>query len=99
MLAADYDTLPKPMRDAVIRFFDQNESWLTGVIEQGQEEGALHVNGSASESAQTLVSGLEGAMLIARPYGDISRFQATATRLLTSLSQRDPPLRDAPSRT
>ena len=24
MLAADYDTLPKPMRDAVIRFFDDN---------------------------------------------------------------------------
>jgi TetR/AcrR family transcriptional regulator, transcriptional repressor for nem operon len=86
MLAADYDTLPKPMRDAVIRFFDQNETWLTGVIEQGQEEGALHVDGSASEAAQTLVSGLEGAMLIARPYGDISRFQAAATRLLTSLS-------------
>jgi TetR/AcrR family transcriptional repressor of nem operon len=99
MLAADYDTLPKPMRDAVIRFFDQNESWLTGVIEQGQEEGALHVNGSARESAQTLVSGLEGAMLIARPYGDISRFQAAATRLLTSLASAAPPLRDSPNRT
>ena len=37
MLAADYDTLPTPMRDAVIRFFDDNEAWLTGVLEQGQE--------------------------------------------------------------
>ena len=25
MLAADYDTLPQPMRSAVIRFFDENE--------------------------------------------------------------------------
>ena len=28
MLAAEYQTLPQPMQDAVIRFFDQNESWL-----------------------------------------------------------------------
>jgi hypothetical protein len=40
MLAADYDTLPRPMRDAVIHFFDDNEAWLTGVLEQGREEGA-----------------------------------------------------------
>jgi TetR/AcrR family transcriptional regulator, transcriptional repressor for nem operon len=96
MLAADYDTLPKPMRDAVIRFFDQNEAWLTGVIEQGREEGALHLNGSPGESAQTLVSGLEGAMLIARPYGDMTRFEAAATRLLTSLASAAPPLHAKP---
>jgi TetR/AcrR family transcriptional regulator, transcriptional repressor for nem operon len=85
MLAADYDTLPKPMRDAVIRFFDDNEAWLTGVLEQGQDEGVLRLSGTANEAAQALVSGLEGAMLIARPYGDVARFQAAATRLLTSL--------------
>ena len=28
MLAAEYQTLPQPMQDAVIGFFDQNESWL-----------------------------------------------------------------------
>jgi TetR/AcrR family transcriptional regulator, transcriptional repressor for nem operon len=96
MLAADYDTLPKPMRDAVIRFFDENEAWLTGVIEQGREEGALHLNGSPGESAQTLVSGLEGAMLVARPYGDMTRFEAAATRLLTSLASAAPPLHAKP---
>lgn len=86
MLAADYDTLPKPMRDAVISFFDQNEAWLTSVLEQGQEEGAMRLNGSANEAAQAIVSGLEGALLIARPYGDVTRFETAATRLLTSLS-------------
>ena len=85
MLAADYDTLPKPMRDAVIRFFDDNEAWLTGVLEHGQEEGTLRLSGSANDAAQALVSGLEGALLIARPYGDVARFQAAATQLLTSL--------------
>ena len=89
MLAADYDTLPKPMRDAVIRFFDENEAWLTKVLEQGQENGALSLGGSATEAAQALVSGLEGALLIARPYGDSGRFQAAATRLLTSLASAE----------
>jgi TetR/AcrR family transcriptional regulator, transcriptional repressor for nem operon len=86
MLAADYDTLPKPMRDAVIGFFDQNEAWLTGVLEQGEKEGDLRLTGSASQAAQSIVSGLEGALLVARPYGDIARFEAAATRLLTSLA-------------
>jgi TetR/AcrR family transcriptional regulator, transcriptional repressor for nem operon len=91
MLAADYDTLPKAMREAVIRFFDENEAWLTGVLEQGQEEGSLHLNGSAREAAQALVGGLEGAMLVARPYGDVGRFQAAATRLVEGLTSATPP--------
>jgi TetR/AcrR family transcriptional repressor of nem operon len=90
MLAADYDTLPPPMRHAVVRFFDENEAWLTRVLEQGAEEGTLHLSGSASEAAQAIVSGLEGALLIARPYGDVARFQAASTRLLTSLTSAAP---------
>ena len=90
MLAADYDTLPPPMRDAVVRFFDENEAWLTRVLEQGAEEGTLHLSGSASEAAQAIVSGLEGALLIARPYADVARFQAASTRLLTSLTSAAP---------
>jgi len=33
-----------------------------------------------------LVSGLEGAMLVARPYGDAGRFRSAARWLLASLS-------------
>jgi TetR/AcrR family transcriptional regulator, transcriptional repressor for nem operon len=90
MLAADYDTLPKPMRAAVIDFFDENERWLTSVLERGEKEGTLRLGGSPSEAAQAIVSGLEGALLIARPYGDVARFQAAATRLLTSLASTVP---------
>ena len=32
ILAAEYETLPEPMREAVNRFFEDNESWLTSVI-------------------------------------------------------------------
>jgi TetR/AcrR family transcriptional repressor of nem operon len=86
MLAAEYRTLPKPMQEAVTRFFEDNEAWLESVLEQGQREGTLHVAGSAGEAAQMIVSGLEGAMLVARSYGDVARFQAAASRLLASVA-------------
>ncbi len=85
MLAAEYETLPEPMRKAIIGFFDDSEVWLTNVLEQGQGEGTLHLTGSAPDEAQAIVSGLEGALLVARPYGDVARFQAAATRLLSGL--------------
>ena len=86
MLAADYETLPKPMREAVVRFFDDNEAWLQGVLEQGRAEGRLRFVGPAADAAQLIVSTLEGAMLVARPYGDPERFQAAAARLLATLA-------------
>jgi TetR/AcrR family transcriptional repressor of nem operon len=92
MLAAEYQTLPKPMRSAVVSFFDDQEAWLVGVLEQGREEGTLRFSGSASEAAQVIVGGLEGAMLVTRPYGDPARFQIAADHLVASFAA------DAPAR-
>jgi TetR/AcrR family transcriptional regulator, transcriptional repressor for nem operon len=88
MLAAEYQTLPQRMRDAVIHFFDANEAWLQRVVEQGKQEGSLHAAGSSKEIARAVVGGLEGAMLVARPYGDVMRFQAATTHLLAGLIAR-----------
>jgi len=85
MLAADHVTLPKAMRDLVNRFFDANEAWLSPVLEAGRGSGALRFDGPASEAARTLVASLEGAMLVARAYGDPSRFDSAAERLLAQL--------------
>ena len=90
MLAAEYETLPEQMGDAVVAFFDGNEAWLTDVLGQGRAEGALQFPGSAREASQMLVGGLEGAMLVARPYDDLARFQAAAKRLLQSIGAAGP---------
>jgi TetR/AcrR family transcriptional repressor of nem operon len=86
MLAAEYRTLPEPMRDAVVGFFDENEVWLEAVLEQGRERGTLHFTGAARATARMIVSGLEGAMLVARPYADPVRFEAGVHQLLQSLA-------------
>jgi TetR/AcrR family transcriptional regulator, transcriptional repressor for nem operon len=88
MLAADYQTLPEQMRASVVRFFDDSEAWLVRVLEQGKAEGTLRFTGSPAEAAQMIVGGLEGAMLVARPYGDTARFQAAADRLVASITNR-----------
>jgi len=85
MMAAEYQTLPAPMQDAVVRFFDENERWLVGVLEKGRKEGTLTFAGPPNETARMIVSGLEGAMLVARPFGDITRFQSAARHLLSGL--------------
>ena len=86
MLAAGYETLPEPMRHEVVQFFDENEAWLVRVLEQGRTAGTIAFNGSASVVAQSIISGLEGALLIARPYGDVSRFERAANRLLSGVT-------------
>lgn len=86
MLAAEYQTLPDGMRDAVLRFFDDSEMWLSTVLTQGVREGTIRLDGSVSEAARTFLAGLEGAMLLARPSGDIERLQAATRGLLTGLT-------------
>ena len=41
MLASDFATLPKPMKDGVRVFFDANEAWLTRVVEEGRRARSL----------------------------------------------------------
>jgi TetR/AcrR family transcriptional repressor of nem operon len=86
MLAADYATLPDPMRARVVRFFDDNERWLARVLEAGRADAALRFQGSPRDVARTLLAGLEGAMLVARPYGDLKRFRSAAALLLDGLT-------------
>jgi TetR/AcrR family transcriptional regulator, transcriptional repressor for nem operon len=86
ILAAEYPTLPKPMQEAVIGFFDENQRWLTVVLRQGQKEKSLKLGGAPAEVAQAILSTLEGAMLVARPYGDLERFQAAARQMLDGLA-------------
>ena len=85
MLAAEYETLSVGMQGAVADFFEKNEQWLAEVLKEGRNDGTLSFPGSPLEEARSIVSGLEGAMLIARSFGDIKRFQSAASHLLTVL--------------
>jgi TetR/AcrR family transcriptional repressor of nem operon len=85
MLAAEFGTLPEAMRAEMRHYFDANERWLAGVLRQGKKDKTLRFTGSPAEIAQSLIGSLEGAMMIARSYGDPARFRAVSERLLAGL--------------
>jgi TetR/AcrR family transcriptional repressor of nem operon len=86
MLAAEFATLPRPMRDEMTHFFDENERWLTAVLEAGRRQRELKFTGQAFEVARALIGTLEGAMMIARSYGEPARFQVVADRYMDQLA-------------
>lgn len=85
MLAAEYATLPEPMQEGLTSFFDANERWLAEVLEEGLRVGRFLFREPAKERARVLLGALEGAMLVARSYGNPRRFQAAAACLLADL--------------
>jgi TetR/AcrR family transcriptional repressor of nem operon len=85
MLAAEYTTLPAGMQRVVLHFFDENERWLVEVLESGRADGSLAFDQPAADAARLIVSALEGAMLVARPFADATRFETAADGLLKSL--------------
>jgi TetR/AcrR family transcriptional regulator, transcriptional repressor for nem operon len=86
MLAAEYQTLPSPIRNAVVAFLDDNEAWLVLVLEHGRKDGSLRFSNTVADTARSIIGGLEGAMLVARPYGAVDRFETTAAQLLAGLA-------------
>jgi len=87
IFAAECTTLPIPMQDELRRFFDANEHWLAGVLLNGRRARELAFRETPQERARVLIGSLEGAMLIARAYGDDARFRFVAKHLLTELVQ------------
>lgn len=85
MFAAEYATLPPLMQVELRAFFDANEAWLAAVLDRGRASGRLTLRESPSTHARILVEVLEGAMLVARAYGDLARFRANADHALAQL--------------
>ena len=91
VLAAEYTTLSTDMQAAIRDFFEENEAWLGGVLEQGKAEGCLEFAGCGGDTARMIISGLQGAMLLSIPFGDVERFMAVARCLLCGVYQRARP--------
>jgi TetR/AcrR family transcriptional repressor of nem operon len=85
MLASDIGTLPEEIRREVIGFFAENETWLSKVLDEGRKAGTLGFSGPAETEAQLLLTGFQGAMLVARSFGDETRFRTIVRKLLTRL--------------
>ncbi len=88
MMAAEHETLPEPMQAAIKEFFAHNQAWLSRVLKDGKAKGTIGFQGSANETASTIIGTLEGAMLLARLFGDVASFRSATTHLLAGLRPR-----------
>lgn len=93
MLAAEVSTLPAPMQKQLNAYFDANESWLGQVLAAGRRRGELQFAEPARERARAMIGALEGALLVARVYGDARRFRAAVDPLIRDVCGAPPPMR------
>jgi TetR/AcrR family transcriptional repressor of nem operon len=82
MLASDIATLPRPMRESIAGFFEENEAWLSRVLAVGKKRGQIDFEGTPGSMAAFFVSSLEGAMLVARAGGEDGPFEDVVRHLL-----------------
>ncbi|QGZ57328.1 TetR/AcrR family transcriptional regulator [Paraburkholderia acidiphila] len=75
MLAADIESLPETVRQAVQAFFRANETWLAEVLAQGAKEGTLVAKDKPESAARTLFAALQGSVLASRLFHTKSRLE------------------------
>jgi TetR/AcrR family transcriptional repressor of nem operon len=86
MLAVEQETLPEAVGQAVRQLFEDNETWLTRLLTEGRKRRQFRFKGPPEEAARSLFSTLEGALLTARTFRDVRRFDDVARWILDTLT-------------
>jgi TetR/AcrR family transcriptional regulator, transcriptional repressor for nem operon len=74
MLAAEFTVLPDEMREPITSHVSHNHRWLEETLRAGMRREELLELDDPSAEAQTLFAEGQGAQLLARSFGDVSRF-------------------------
>lgn len=82
MLSTDINTLPVPIRDEVIGFYEDSEVWLSNIIKEGIEQSIFSKSLNPNETAKTLFASFEGAMLSAMTFKDKTRLSKSIKQLI-----------------
>lgn len=88
LLANEIPILPDAIAAELRTHFATLSEWLTSVLEQGADQGAIILTDSAHAEAQTVIATVHGAMLSARAYGDSHVFDVITNALLDRLMAR-----------
>ena len=76
LLAGELPILPEEVAVEVRAYFRFLASWMASVLEQGQQQGCIHLTQNAAVESEVLMATVHGAMLSARAYGDTAVFGA-----------------------
>ena len=81
-LGADMPSLPPEVAASVRGHFADLTRWLEAVLVLGVAQGRIKLDASPAIEAQTFLSGVYGAMLVARVFDDPSRFAIVVERFV-----------------
>lgn len=88
MLASELDCLPEDLAESVRMHFRDLSRWLETVLTAGAQRGVFTLKSAASVEAESFMSTVYGAMILARAYGQPDKFtqvvEGAMRRLLPS---------------
>ena len=90
MIATCQESIPESVQEEVKAFWLKGEEWVETVLVEGQAAGQIKLYDSPLQTARTLVSSLEGAIVVARAFNDKSRIAGTVDFLLSPLTSKNP---------
>lgn len=91
-LASDIQSLEQPIGDPIQRYLARSEQWVSGCIQAGLDGGAFRSPLPARTLALSLLSGLQGALILSRAPSTAPLLGAVEQSFFTSLGV----LADAP---
>jgi TetR/AcrR family transcriptional repressor of nem operon len=86
MLAVEQDTLPDAVGQAARQLFADKEAWLAKLLEEGRKQRRFRFKGSPEVTARAVFGALEGALLTARAFHDVRRFEAACQWIMETLA-------------
>jgi TetR/AcrR family transcriptional regulator, transcriptional repressor for nem operon len=75
MLAAEIESLPDKVRQAVQAFFKANENWLAKVLAEGEAQDTLDAGGKPEAAARSLYAAFQGSLLACRLFQTRARLE------------------------
>lgn len=81
-LAVEQDVLPEALQKETAAFFQQQLEWLQQVCAEGVEQGLFHRGRSPEGMARSVLSTLEGALMLGRILGQPEAVETAMSGLL-----------------
>jgi len=81
-LASDQASLPESLQEVVAEYLLKTERWVTKVIAKGIKDGEFKYSGRPVDVARSLVSGLQGGLILSRASATSSPMISTVQRVL-----------------
>ncbi|MEL6928361.1 MAG: TetR/AcrR family transcriptional regulator [Cyanobacteria bacterium J06600_6] len=86
ILSAELKTLSEPIVARVIKFYQDNEKYLTQILQEGLKTGEFSFKGSPDAVAKLIFSLMEGDLLVARADGGVARLQETTEQMMALIT-------------